>query len=122
MSKGYVILEVGFEYNDEIYHTGNYGETYEAPSKVYTNKDKAEAELVKLTNEKLRGEYIDRYGYGVDEFAKDEDEFIEFWKKEFDPNVDYDFKVPVNATDEQLAKLQELLSFNFYTLVEVDLE
>lgn len=33
-NKGYIVLEIGFEYNDEYYHTGNYGAMYEAPKKV----------------------------------------------------------------------------------------
>ena len=30
-----MILEIGWEYNDEYYSTGNYGETYEAPEEVF---------------------------------------------------------------------------------------
>lgn len=39
--KGYLVLEVGYEYNDEYYHTGNYGTTYEAPDTIYLTKEAA---------------------------------------------------------------------------------
>ncbi|HEY9704266.1 MAG TPA: hypothetical protein V6C58_17575, partial [Allocoleopsis sp.] len=60
--KGYLVLEVGYEYNDEYYHTGNYGTTYEAPEKIYLTKEKAEAVLKEKTFEALRGEDLGRYG------------------------------------------------------------
>ena len=121
MVKGYVILEVGFEYNDEIYHTGNYGETYAAPNTVFMDKDKAIEEVDKLNVNKLRGEYLDYYGYGVEEFANDEDAFMEFWRREFDKDAEYEFRVPSDATDEQLKGLIKLLSFRFFTLKEIEL-
>ena len=47
MKKGYVILEVGWEYNDEYYSTNNNGDTYEAPNEVFFDKTKAEQEMEK---------------------------------------------------------------------------
>jgi hypothetical protein len=125
MNKGYVILEVGYEYNDEVYSTGNYGEQFEAPNEVYTDKDKAKAEMSVRANKQLRGLSLAHYGYGLDEITNDEQELITFFKDEFNIEVDdedfYDMDVPSSATDEQLEKLQGLLTLKFFRLKEVEL-
>ena len=38
--KGYIVLEAGFEYDDESYSVGNYGPTYEQPKKCLLIKKK----------------------------------------------------------------------------------
>ncbi len=124
--KGYIVLEVGFEYNDEYYSTGNYGATYEAPKKVFTDKEKAIIELNKKTFEKLRGEDLGRYGGdGLDGICKKgmNDMFSKICQEEFDIVVDdYDIEIPEDATDEQLSKIVECLDLEFFELVEVDLD
>jgi hypothetical protein len=125
MNKGYVILEVGYEYNDEIYHAGYYGDSFEAPNEVYTDKDKADAELTKRTNDKLRGLELGYYCYGIDEITNHEEELIKFLNEELkmETNMDefYDVSIPSSATDEQLEKLQKLITLNFFQLKEVEL-
>ena len=126
--KGYIVLEVGYEYNDEYYHTGNYGATYEAPEKVFTDKEKANDELKQKTFEKLRGgEDLGRYnGDWLDGICKDgmQDEFAKIFKEEFDIDVEkkYEAVVPKKATDEQLMKIIECLDLEFFELVEVELD
>lgn len=124
--KGYIILEVGYEYNDEYYHTGSYGETYEAPNKVFLSKEKAEAELRIKTLEKLRGEDLGRYnGDGIDGISKKgmQDELAEILKKEFNIDAEeYEMEIPSDATDEQLDKVLECLDLNFFELIEIEVE
>lgn len=124
--KGYIVLEVGFEYNDEYYHTGSYGATYEAPKKVFTDKEKAMVELHKKTFEKLRGEDLSRYnGDGLDGICKEgmQDEFCRIFKEEFDKDAEeWELEIPKKATDEQLMKIIECLDLEFFELVEVELD
>jgi hypothetical protein len=125
--KGYVVLEVGYEYNDEYYHTGNYGTTYEAPKKVFISHEKAEEEFIRLTTNKLRGEDLGRYGEeGVRGICKDgkADEFMEIFRREFDKVIDeYDeIAIPQKATDEQLAMIIECLEIEFFEIVEIEIE
>lgn len=124
--KGYIVLEVGFEYNDEYYHTGNYGATYEAPKKVFTDKEKAMVELHKKTFEKLRGEDLSRYnGDGLGGICKEgmQDEFCRIFKEEFDKDAEeWELEIPKKATDEQLMKIIECLDLEFFELVEVELD
>lgn len=63
MKKGYVILEIGWEYNDEYYHTSNNGEMYEAPKELYLDKAKAEAECLKREINSFRGQSLGVYFY-----------------------------------------------------------
>lgn len=124
--KGYLVLEVGYEYNDEYYSTGSYGTTYEAPKKVFLNEETAMAELKQKTFEKLRGEDLGRYGGdGLRGICKKnmEDEFSKICQEEFDIDTDeYDIEIPKTATDEQLMKIIECLKLEFFKLVEVDLD
>lgn len=125
--KGYIVLEVGFEYNDEYYSTGNYGATYEAPKKVFLEQEKAMEELKQKTFEKLKGEDLGRYnGDWLDGICKDgmQDEFVKIFKEEFGIDIEdeYEVEVPKKATDEQLNKILECLDLKFFELVEVDLD
>lgn len=124
---GYLILKVGYEYNDEYYHTGNYGTTYEAPEKVYTDKKKAEKILRKKTFESLRGEDLGRYGGdGLTGICKPgmEDDFEKTFKELFPDNKfkDWEIEIPKEATDKQLSMLLDCLELEFYELVEVELD
>lgn len=124
--KGYIVLEVGFEYDDESYNTGNYGTTYEAPNKVFLDEEKAMAEFKQKTFEKLRGEDLGRYGGdGLDGICNKgmNDEFSKICKEEFGIDTDdYDIEIPEKATDEQLGKILECLKIKFFEIVEVDLD
>jgi hypothetical protein len=122
---GYIILEVGYEYNDEYYHTGNYGEMYEAPEKVFTNKDKALLELRLKTMEKMRGEDLGRYnGNGLKGICKTNmiDQFKKLMLEEFELDAeDWELEIPQDATDLQLEKILECLDLKFFELVEVEI-
>ena len=125
--KGYIVLEVGYEYNDEHYHTGNYGNTYDAPDKVFLDKEKATIELDNQTFAKLRGEDLERYnGNGLKGICKKGmvDEFCKVFKEEFGIDMDedgYDIEIPESATNEQLAKVLDCLQLEFFKLVEVEI-
>ena len=124
--KGYIVLEVGYEYDDEFYSTGNYGETYEAPNKVYLSQEKAIIELKKQTMEKMRGEDLSRYnGNGLEGICKKgmQDQFCKIMNEEFELNAeDWELDIPKTATDEQLEKIIECLELEFFKLVEIELE
>lgn len=126
MKKGYVILEIGYEYNDEIYHTGNYGESYEAPNKIYTDKVKADADLVTKNLEKFKGLELGYYCYGIDEITHDEQGLIDFLNNELKMNVKedefWDVHLPNDMTDEQCKALMKLINLEFYTIHEVEIE
>jgi hypothetical protein len=121
--KGYVVLEVGYEYNDEYYHTGNNGETYEAPKKVFINKDKAEIELHKKNMEHLRGLDLGRYGYILEDICKKgKAKKLEKICEQLEINIEEGDDIPKDATDEQINEILKCLDLEFFTLVEVEIE
>lgn len=67
MTKVYVIMEIGYEYNDEYYSRSdnNAGQPYKT---VYTNETEARAKLKELTVDWLKYDYLasgfNRYGDG----------------------------------------------------------
>ncbi len=125
--KGYIVLEVGYEYNDEYYHTGNGGNMYEAPKKVFIDKEQAIVELEKKTIEKLKGESLGNYnGNGLEGICEKgmTYEFRKIFKEDFDIDLDedeYDIQIPKNASNESLKKIIECMKLKFFELVEVEL-
>jgi len=59
--KAYTVLEIGWEYNDEYYSTGNNGETYEAPQEIFLDEKKAKTEWLKKEIEAYRGQSLGHY-------------------------------------------------------------
>lgn len=121
--QGYAVLEVGYEYNDEVYHTGNYGATYEAPKNIFTDKEAAEKAAKEASITKLRGTSLGHYGYGPDEFTNDPDGLAEFFQKTWDIEIavdDWDeWSIPSSATDEQLLAIQDMINLEFFTVKPV---
>jgi hypothetical protein len=46
--KIHVILPINYEYDDEYYRTGNYGESYEGPVAAYRSRERAAINLNRL--------------------------------------------------------------------------
>lgn len=90
MTTGYVITEIGYEYNDEIYYQSESGGG--VPVKVYLDKEKAQAELDKLNMESLMTCQIGEYSYDIKDVISDMDSFEKIVKK-------YDKEGEVNLDD-----------------------
>ena len=125
----YTVLEIGWEYDDESYHTGNYGETYEAPNEIFLDKEKAKAEWLKREIKAYKGNNLAQYTNG-DDFASllvrgvDEDDVIKLFKEAFDIDLDlednyYEIEVPSSANDEDIAKLISMTTLRFNKLHEI---
>jgi hypothetical protein len=131
----YVLMETGFEYNDENYfrHDGSGGH----PEKVFTDKERAEEAAFQKGLEFFKrlvasGEIKD-YGYGLedilvsdvleDDLLYEEGMFMsvfgmtaeDWWSSLYDRN-----ETKVVATDEQWKKLYNCFSLNFYEVVAVE--
>jgi len=125
MKKGYIILEIGWEYNDEYYTTGNYGEMYEAPTEVFMDKKLAQAECDKRELESFRGVNLSSYlGEDLDSYlanSASEDDLFKYVKDTFDVDMedDFYFDIPNKATDEQIKGLMEILTLRFHSLKEI---
>ena len=121
----FVVTETSFEYNDEVYHTGEHRTGVGMPVKVFKSKTKAEAYVKEQSLARIKGlngwNCLGGYGYGFQEVTNSPDEFVDFWKELTgrDAEDDCELQVPDNITDEQAERLYELLSVKFFNLVEV---
>lgn len=129
-TKIYTILKIGYEYDDETYHTGNYGESYEQPSKYYTDLEKAREIRNKLEIKEFKGLYLGHYMYDVEDYLDKTNttinDFFDFLNQEFNLNVtvedNSDITIPNNATDEQIEKLMKMITLRFYKIGELNYE
>jgi len=121
--KGYIVLEVGFEYDDQYYSTGNYGAMYEKPSKLFLDKEKAIVFCKKESIKKLSGLYLGLYSEeGVDSLIKSGmmekfDQIMEELGLDKD-----DFQIPTTATYEQLEQIFDCLKIEFFKVAEIEIE
>jgi hypothetical protein len=120
--KYYIIQEIGFEYNDEIYQQN--GGDNGTPTHVYKNKADAEKQAEKLNFEKLQSEPICQYAYDVNDVISDVYAFTTklseiTGKTVTEEEIEYDFTLPkMSLTD--FNKIKDYIDLNFYQVVECD--
>ena len=130
MATGYVITEVGYEYNDEIYYQSESGGG--TPVKVYLDKAKAEAEIDRLNLESLVTCEIGQYAYNMSDIVSDMNAFEKILKK-YDTEGTLDLEdeyelgewFSANAISFSQAdkrKIVKLVNLEFYTLAEVEID
>lgn len=130
MDTYYVVGEVGFEYNDEIYYRGQGGGS--TPIRLFKSKEAAEAERLILTRDHFKkgGDYnsLMCYGYDNKEIFKDEYTARMMVNKYMPDNADedwewdFDFSPMFNTmTWEDFTKFEKALYIKFYEVYEVAL-
>lgn len=127
--EGYVILALGWEYNDEYYDSGD-TDKYQKPTEVYLDKTEAKDALLKKEIERFKGNNILMYGEeGIDGLlvnSHEKEEFIKFvnetWPKLNFTEDDYELDIPQNAKDEDIKKLIKYVSLRFHILQTVKIK
>lgn len=130
MATGYVITEVGYEYNDEIYYQGESGGG--TPVKVYLDKEKAQFELDRLNLESLITCEIGQYAYDLEDIIDDMGEFESIIRKydkqgEVSVNDSYELGEWFSSNASRFSKadqkkLLEIVNLEFYNLAEVEID
>ena len=131
MGKAYIILEVGWEYDDEYYYTGNYGDaTYEAPKEIFLDVVKAKEEWLKREIKSFRqNEIIDYVGredesyyvgsnYSLDDILSYAVAHFGFEESSEDL---WDLKITDKHSDELVADFIKMFKFRFHHLNEVEI-
>lgn len=126
---GYLVLEIGWEYDDSFHSTGNNGETYEAPKEIFLDKEDAEAYLIKKEIEAFRGRELGSYigEEGIEEILlsdmKTLSEYVlENFKMDLGADDFYNFKIPKKASDEAVIGLLKLITLRFYQLIKIPIK
>lgn len=127
--KAYVIMQKGYEYDDNIYNPVEGG----TPQKVFFNKEDAYIEKNRLEIKTMKEMDITSYTYSIeDELNVEIDELTSFLES---LNEKYGKPAPVNkwdslgeyqlnpmASDEEAKKFLSMHSIRFYEVVEVDVD
>lgn len=116
MSTMYVLVRIGYEYNDEIYY--NRGGSGGEPVKVFHDKKLAHLYCQKKNIDELKKEEIGHYCYSLDEI---DNGGMEDFLKSVGVDISDSWDISLRGlTDEQLEKVYELTSLRFYDVIEVD--
>lgn len=118
--KYYIIQRIGYEYNDEVYHTTEFGSG--TPEKVYSDKQKAQEKCDELNAKELSGIPIMEYGYSTDEIFCSLDKANKVLREldaEIPEDSDWDYCLP-KLTVENYKRLAPYLNIKFYEIVEVE--
>jgi hypothetical protein len=136
MSYFYVLMELGFSYDDQNHFP--FGQGAGNPNRVFTNKKKAEEAAHKNNLEEfkklIRHDDIREYGYNVNEVLEDsaseEDLLFEegifrilFGKSAedwWDSLYDQGSSLKVEPTEEQWERLFKCFNLNFWEVVTVE--
>ena len=129
--KKFVILEIGYEYNDEGYDRLGYDTpTCGVPKKIYGSRESAEAALPKLIKSKLN-ELDGLLMYNDSYLFRDKTRFCELWTKHVEPDKtfeeyniqfeeDYEWNIPEHLGVEETMELYKCLNLPLFEIVEVD--
>lgn len=124
-----MVIESGWEYNDEYYHMACDGDTrLGRPTKVFMDRVKASAKARELDIQQIKGCCLNDYASdGMLEIITEgkEEEFSRLLTG--DPNVDWNdwrrkAQVPSNISDELADKILDCINIGWYDVVEVDLD
>ena len=117
MKTGYVVQKIGYEYNDEIYHTSEY-DGFSKSIEVFLDRAKANEQANQRNIAEFRGNDIGHYCYGLDEIINEED-LADFIQEGVLEGESWDCSVSQYATDEQIERLMSKVDLKFYRVEEV---
>ena len=127
---GYVVLQKGFEYNDEIYSSSESGGGN--PHKIFFTKEGAKEEVEKLNIEEFKQTNITEYTYDIEDIWDDPNELLQFCislndkygkiesKNRWDSGDNY--RLHKKATDEESKKYIKMVNLTFYEMVDVEVD
>lgn len=129
--KSYIILQKGYEYNDEIYSESDSGAGH--PQKVFFNRESAQKECQRLDILEFKKTNITEYTYDIEDILNcDESELLEFCnslnekygKPESSSRWDRpdDFRLNEKASEEESMKYANMVGISFFSVEECDVD
>lgn len=128
MRNAYVVMQKGFEYNDEIYNEVDGGAGH--PSKIFFTKQASDEEVERLNIEEIRKNEISYYFYDIEDICDDPDklkEFCDSLKSKYGEEKtkyrdDNEYKLHSSATFEEAKAYYDMINLSFYEVVEVEID
>lgn len=126
--KAYVLLEKGYEYDDNTYNETEGG----SPKVIFFSKEDAEKKLIELSIKEYKEVSIRDYAYSSDEILNCSlEEFEEFNKLletkygAIEKKYSYEetqYKLHPNANEEESKKYYDMVSIRFYEIRETEVD
>lgn len=124
---GYVLGEIGWEYNDEFSYRPESGGSNACA--VYLDKQKADDEAERLNINHIHGENLACYSgdglHGILRWkANDEEQFLEWANKELGmkwSKDDGEYEVPANLPNAKCKELLNRITIRFWEVLEVEI-
>lgn len=120
MKTGYIIQEIGYEYNDEYYYKGENGGG--TPKMIFADESLAKKKMLELEIKRWKkqriGDFLGEDGYYEIEDNKEVKKILD----ELGIKDLYNDPIPSSASDEQIKKLMKLLGLIFHEILEVDID
>lgn len=128
--KAYVILNKGYEYNDEIYSESESGGGH--PKKIFFTKEDAQKEINKLNILEFKQTNIDGYAYDLGDIVDDVDAlktYVDSLNEKYGkptPASKWDsvdeWRLNEKATDEESVKYMRQVNLSFFEMVETEVD
>ena len=130
--KAYVILQRGFEYDDEIYSNHESGSGF--PQTVFFTKPGALEQTRKLNIEEFKTTNISDYCYEIEDLCDDVEKLKELVKQfkqkygECPPSKSVwerkpdEWRLHPDVTDEEAKQYVKLINLEFYEVVETEVD
>lgn len=130
--KAYVILQRGFEYNDEIYSDNEPGSGF--PQTVFFTKPGALEQTRKLNIEEFKNRNISDYCYNIEDICDDVEklkELVKQFKQKYGdcppPKLVWErkpdeWRLHPDVTDEEAKQYTKLINLEFYEVIETEVD
>lgn len=129
----YMVAEIGYEYNDEVYHRPESGGMTDVT--LFRRKDKAEQAAAAMTLKSIKNEELSHFGYDINDILPRHDkvarrafeDLIEQYSPGFDFGDGWEALQKFDQVIKQMpaddaAKLLSYTSIRFFEVKEVELE
>jgi len=126
----YVVLQKGFEYNDEVYSQAESGGGH--PHKIFFTEESARKEVERMNLEELKQTNITDYTYDIEDICDDPDGLLElcnslnekYGKMESTNrwNSPDEYRLHEMATEEESKKYFDMVDLYFYEMVQVEVD
>jgi hypothetical protein len=130
--KAYVILQRGFEYNDEIYSNQEPGSGF--PKTIFFTKKTALDQVRKLNIAEFKSQNLSDYCYDIEDICDDVEkleELLKTFKKKYGecpaPNSVWErkpdeWRLHPNVSDEEAIQYSNLINLEFFEIVETEVD
>jgi hypothetical protein len=130
--KAYVILQRGFEYNDEIY--SNYESGSGFPKTIFFTKKAALEQVRKLNIAEFKSQNLSDYCYDIEDICDDVEkleELLKTFKQKYgecpQPKSLWDrkpdeWRLHPDVTDEEAEQYSDLINIQFYEVIETEVD